>query len=257
VTDRSDGPDIGHPSLDAAVPDRGWQDVGVPGYVRSGGRATARRPVVAGLALLVLVSALLLGGCTRVRTALAVQSDDTVSGEVVIATAGGPGPAIVIPPALVGRVTVVPYAEEDYEGSRLQFGGLRFDEIAMLNSVAPAAKGRFHLGLRRAGNRVVLSGQVDLTSLPSDRSDVQLKVAVAGEVVNTDGKQEGNTLSWVFPPGEVSEISAVINSPDPAAPSVARWALLVAAVVGAAAIGAVLLAKAHRNPPVHRTDPGP
>ncbi len=224
----------------------------MPVVVGSGGRGTARSASAAALALLVLLTATLLGGCTRVHTALAVQSDDTVAGEVVIATAGGPAPTIVLPPALVGRVSVAPYAMDDYEGSRLQFGGLRFAELNSLASVAPAAKGRFQLSLRRTGNRVILSGQIDLTPVSVDRADVQLKVAFSGELMNTDGKPDGGTVAWAFPPGQVSEFTAVIGSPDPAAPSVAGWALLVAAIVAAAAVGAVLLAKAHRNPPVRR-----
>lgn len=210
--------------------------------------------------LVVLLVALLTGGlvgCTRVRTALAVQADDTVSGEVVLATLNGPPPLISLPPALVGRVSVLPYSEEDYEGSRLQFGGLRFDELNSLATVVPATKGKFQFNLRRVGNRVLLNGQTDLTSVPADRTDVQLKIAVVGDLVSTDGKQDGSTISWTFPPGVVSEFSATVTSPDPAAPSVTRWALLVGAVVTAAAVGAVMLAKAHRNPPVRRTGRGP
>jgi hypothetical protein len=207
--------------------------------------------------LLVTVLIGLLGGCTRVRTALAVQADDTVSGEVVAAALNGPPPAIALPPALIGRVTVLPYAEEDYEGSRLQFSGLRFDELNSLATAVPAAKGKFQFTLRRMGNRVLLNGQTDLTTVPADRTDVQLKIAVVGDLVSTDGKQDGDTISWSFPPGVVSEFSATVSSPDPAAPSVTRWALLVGAVVAAAAVGAVLLAKAHRNPPVRRTGRGP
>jgi hypothetical protein len=207
--------------------------------------------------LLVIQLAGGLVGCTRVRTALAVQADDTVSGEVVLATLNGPAPLVALPPALVGRVTEVPYAEEDYEGSRLQFGGLRFDELNSLATVVPAAKSKLQFNLRRVGNRVLLNGQTDLTSVPADRTDVQLKIAVVGELVSTDGKQDGSTISWSFPPGVVSEFSATVSSPDPAAPSVTRWALLVGAVVTAAAVGAVMLAKAHRNPPVRQTGRGP
>jgi hypothetical protein len=230
----------------------------VPVVVASRSRTTTRHRATATVTLLLLlVTGTLLSGCARVRTALAIQGDDTVSGEVVIATAGGPGPAIALPSGLVGRVTVSPYAEEDYEGSRLQFGGLRFDELNSLVTAAPAARGRFQFDLRRAGNRVVLNGQTDLTSVPADRADVQLKVAFAGDVINTDGKQDGATIAWTFAPGQVSEFSAVVGSPDPAAPSVGRWALLIGAIVTAAAIGAVMLAKAHRNPPVHRAGRGP
>lgn len=215
-----------------------------------------RRPAVT-LAILALVVCSLLGGCTRVRAALAVQGDDTVAGDVVLGTAGGPPPGITLAPALVGRVSVTPYEEEGYEGSRLQFSGLRFDELNSLVTVSPAGAGRFRMNLRRAGNRIVLNGQVDLTAMPVDRADVQLKVAFPGDVVSADGKMDGNAVAWGFTPGQVSEFSAVIGAPDPAAPSVASWALLIAAIVAAAALSAIMLAKAHRNPPVYRTGRGP
>jgi hypothetical protein len=217
---------------------------------------SGRRPAAL-LAILIVLVGVLLGGCTRVRAALAVQGDDTVAGDVVLGTAGGPPPAIALPPALVGRVSVTPYEEDSYEGSRLQFSGLRFDELNSMVTLVPAANGRFRLSMRRAGNRIILNGQVDLTAVPVDHADVQLKVAFPGDVVSTDGKMDDNAVAWVFTPGQVSEFSAVIRAPDPAAPSVARWALLIAAIVAAAAVCAILLAKAHRNPPVYRAGRGP
>jgi hypothetical protein len=209
------------------------------------------------MVLVMLLTCALLGGCTRVRTALAVQGDDTVTGDVVVAKAGGPPPAVTLPPALVGRVSVSPYAADDYQGSRLQFRGLRFDEVNSLVDAVPAAQGRYKLNLRRAGNRIVLNGQVDLAAVPVDKADVQLKVALPGEVVSTDGEVDGTTVGWVFQPGQVSEFSAVVAAPDPSAPSVARWSALIAAIVAAAAVGAVLLAKANRNPPVRPAGRGP
>lgn len=208
------------------------------------------------LAVLLCCAALvLLGGCTRVRTALAIQGDDTVAGEIVIARAGGPPPTITVPEALAGRVAVSPYQVEDYKGSRLQFSGLRFDEVNSLVTVAPQAQGRFRFALRRTGNLIVLAGQVDLTAVPVDRADVQLKIAFPGDVVSSDGDLDGGAVSWVFSPGQVNEFNAVVNAQDPGAPSVSRWALLVGAVVAAAAVGVVLLAKSQRNPPA-RTSAG-
>jgi hypothetical protein len=212
-----------------------------------------RRLAGAVLVLFLLMVAGLLGGCTQVRTALAIQSDDTVAGEIVIGVAGGPAPVITVPAPLVGRVSVAPYQDSGYVGSRLQFSGLRFDQVNSLTSVAPLANGRFRFELRRTGGLVVLGGQVDLSAVPVDRADVQLKVAFPGDLVSTDGTSTAGTVSWVFTPGQVSQFNAVLSSPDPSTPSVGRWTLLVAAVVAAAAVAVVLLAKAHRNPPV----PGP
>ncbi|MBO0851907.1 MAG: DUF3153 domain-containing protein, partial [Pseudonocardia sp.] len=127
---------------------------------------------------------------------------------------------------------------------------LGFDEVNALTSVAPGANGRFQFNLRRSGNLVALNGHVDLTAMPVDRADVQLKVAFPGEVTNTDGELDSDAVSWVFAPGEVSEFHALVSASDPNTPSVARWTLLLGGVVAAAAIGVVLLAKANRNPPV-------
>ncbi|HEV7789473.1 MAG TPA: DUF3153 domain-containing protein [Pseudonocardia sp.] len=216
-----------------------------------------RRLAGAALALFLLVAAGLLGGCTQVRTALAIQSDDTVAGEIVIGVAGGPAPVLNVPAPLVGQVSVTPYQDSGYVGSRLQFSGLRFDQVNSLTSVAPLANGRFRFELRRTGGLVVLGGQVDLSAVPVDRADVQLKVAFPGDLVSTDGISTAGTVSWVFTPGQVSQFNAVLSSPDPSTPSVGRWTLLVAAVVAAAAVAVVLLARAHRNPPVPGSGRGP
>jgi hypothetical protein len=208
-----------------------------------------RRSVALLAALLALLAIGSLAGCTRVRTALAVQGDDTVAGDIVIARAGGPAPAITVPAALADRVTTKPYREDGYQGATLRFTDLRFDEINSLVSVAPDAAGRFKFLLRRAGSLVVLGGQVDLTAVPVDQADVQLKVAFPGTVVNSDGQLDGGGLSWVFSPGQVTEFNAVVSVPDPAAPSITRWLLLVGLVVLAAAVGVAVLALSQRNPP--------
>jgi hypothetical protein len=209
------------------------------------------------LALWLLGALAVLGGCTQVHTALAIQSDDTVDGDILIGTAGGPAPEIAVPAPLVGQVSVSQYQEGGYVGSRLRFSGLRFDQVNSLTSVAPKAAGRVRFEMRRAGGLISVSGQVDLSAVPVDRADAQLKLAYPGDVVNTDGRADDGTVSWVFTPGQVSQFNAVINAPDPSAPSVGRWSLLVAAVVTAAAVAVVLLAKAHRNPPVRGVGRGP
>jgi hypothetical protein len=208
------------------------------------------RRVRAGALIVLLVACVLgMGGCTRVRTALAVQSDDTVAGDVVIGRAGGPAPAIDVPAELADRVTATPYDQDGYQGTALRFTDLTFAQLNSLTEVSPDAKGRFRFTLRRAGGLIVLGGQVDLTAMPVDQADVQLKVAFPGDVVSSDGQLVGHEVSWVFPPGEVDQFNAVVSSPDPGAPSVTRWLLLVGAVVVATAAGVVLLARAQRNPP--------
>jgi phosphatidylinositol mannoside-binding LppM-like protein len=224
----------------------GWHDMRVPNAVAPAARRR-RAWVLAGLlALLLLVP---LSGCTRIRTALAIQSNDTVAGDVVIAKAGGPDPPLTVPAALADRVRTTPYHQDGYSGATLEFTDLTFAEFNSLVTVAPQGKGRFTATLRRTGNLVVLSGQVDLTAMPVDQADVQLKVAFPGQLTSSNGQLDGNQVGWVFSPGEVDEYNAVINTPDPAAPSITRWLLLVGTVVLATSIGVVLMARAQRNPP--------
>jgi hypothetical protein len=103
--------------------------------------------------------------------------------------------------------------------------------------------------VRWPGNGVVLGGLVALPAIPVDQADVQLKVAFPGDVVSSDGQLDRDQVSWVFSPGEVDEFNAVVSVPDPAAPSITRWALLVGVVVAGTSVGAVLLARSQRNPP--------
>ena len=215
---------------------------------RSPTRTRCVTAIAAPLAVLVLALVSLVG-CTRVQAALAVQSDDTVAGEVVIATVGGPPIAITVPEPLAENVISSPYHQDGYQGTSLRFQDLTFDQVNSLVTVAPVANGRFRFALRRTGNLVALTGQVDLTAMPVDRADIQLKVAFPGEVVSSDGQVDGSQISWVFSPGQVNELNALVSAPDPAAPSTARWTMLVGAVVAATAIGMVLLARSRRNPP--------
>ena len=219
---------------------------------RSSRPSVARRALPLVLALLVALTA--LSGCARVRAALAVQPDDTVNGEIVVATPEtGPddrGPPITVPDDLSDAVDVTPYRQEGYTGSLLRFSGLTFDELGDLTAAAGSAGEKVQFALRRAGNRLIVSGKADLTTVPVDRADFQLKITTPGEVLETNGDAEAGTASWVFDPGEVGDISAVIDVDDPNAPSPLSWTVLMVGLVGLVITGVVLLARRTRNPPV-------
>ena len=78
---------------------------------RVGSEPRAGRALALALALLVVFTA--LSGCARVRAALAVQPDDTVNGEIVVATPetgpDDPGPAISVPEEIADDVDVSAY----------------------------------------------------------------------------------------------------------------------------------------------------
>ncbi|WP_214368514.1 LppM family (lipo)protein [Pseudonocardia sp. H11422] len=213
-----------------------------------------RRRVLPLLMLAVLLVGTLLGGCARVRTALAVQPDDTVIGEIVLATPEASpqdtGPTVTVPEELESDVDVSTYRQDGYVGSLLRFSGLTFDQLSALTVAAGPVGDRAELVLRRAGNRVLVSGKVDLTTVPVDKADFQLKISFPGTVLETNGDADSGTVSWTFTPGEVGDISAAVAYADPNAPSPVSWTLGLGVLVAAAAGAVVLLARRTRNPPL-------
>ncbi|MCY7342436.1 MAG: hypothetical protein LH603_11480 [Pseudonocardia sp.] len=106
------------------------------------------------------------------------------------------------------------------------------------------------LTLRRVGGRVLVNGSVDLTTVSVDRADFQLKISFPGRVTETNGDIDSGTVSWTFTPGEVGDVTALVAYDDPNTPSAANWTLGLGAVVGAAALAVVVIARRTRNPPL-------
>jgi hypothetical protein len=201
-----------------------------------------------------LLAALALSGCARVQAALAVQPDDTVTGQIVVATPEtGPddkGPAIALPPDLASDVDVSAYRQDGFTGSVLRFDGLTFEQTAMLAQAAGPIGSKVRFEMRRVGSRVLIGGAVDLTTVSVDRADFQLKMNFPGQVVDSNGDADSSEVAWTFTPGEVGDFSAVVTYPDPQAPSPVNWTLGLAAMVALAAAAVVLMARRTRNPPV-------
>jgi hypothetical protein len=216
-------------------------------------RAPSRRRALA-LGVALLVALLASTGCARVRAALAVQPDDTVNGEIVVATPetgpDDPGPPITVPADIRDDVEVSTYRQEGYAGSLLRFSGLTFDQLGQLSEAAGPAGQKVEFALRRAGNRLIVTGKADLTTVPVDKADFQLKITTSGEVIETNGDADGGTASWTFDAGKVGDVSAVIAADDPNAPSPLNWTLLTAGVVALVGAAVVVIARRTRNPPV-------
>ncbi|GAA1348014.1 DUF3153 domain-containing protein [Saccharothrix algeriensis] len=200
-----------------------------------------------------LLAAFSLTGCVRVHAAMAVSQDDRVSGEIVAATPSveesDPGPQLSVPKELTDRVSTKPYRADAYNGTQLTFSNLTFDEVRALSTATSASHSRYQLGFRRSGELVTLSGSVDLTQVPIDRADIQVKISFPGEVVDTNGREEDrSTISWSPQPGQASMLTATIRYSGENSPSYFGWTMLVAGLTGGAALVVLVLAiVAHRR----------
>jgi hypothetical protein len=213
------------------------------------------RSRAAGLLIaVVLLLTGLLGGCARVTAALAVSTDDTVTGELTFATPAKSkddrGPSVTVPPDLAPHVGVSAYSQDGYTGSLLRFSRLSFAQFAELTRATFPAGDRAQFNLRRAGGRVLVTGSVDLTNVTVDKADFALKMSFPGRIVDANGETDSDTVSWKFTPGEVGDIRATVAYADPGAPSVLNWTIGLAGTVALAAILVVVVARRARNAPV-------
>ena len=80
-----------------------------------------------------------LSGCVRIHAALAVSSDDLVSGELVIAALPvnkeDNGPSLTVPPELAEKVRTEPYTADGYVGQQVTLTGLRFADVTRARRV--------------------------------------------------------------------------------------------------------------------------
>lgn len=199
----------------------------------------------------------LVSGCLRLQVSMGVSEDDRVSGQIVAATVQASdndlGPQLVAPETLGNRVRVEEYRQDGYVGTRAFFSDLTFGDVQQLQTMSTQSGGTYQLEFQRSGDVVTLAGQVDLTTLPGQGSDVQLTVAFPARVATTNGvRDQDNVVTWKLPAGESTTLRAEVRYADPDTRSFVGWAGIVGGVtIGVAAIiGA--MAYLARNPALPR-----
>ncbi len=205
--------------------------------------------------LVTAVTGMALAGCLRVHTAVTINPQDQVSGEVVVATLRtGPqdaGPQLTVPPQFTGWVRTQPYELEGYVGTRLFFDELTLAEFNELVRVllGPEFGPTASLELRRSGSLLSLAGGTDLTRLAPSAADVHVQVTFPGEVTESNGEEDaGGTVTWTVPGGQVSQLIAVAEAEDPNEPPFLLYVALGGAGLGVVAVlVAVLAFAAHRR----------
>jgi hypothetical protein len=193
-----------------------------------------------GLVVLGAVLLLSLTGCVRIHAALAVSSDDQISGDLVIAalpvSKDDDGPNLSVPPELAEKVHTEPYTADGYVGQKVTISGLRFTELQILVDSISTLR-QYRLSFRRSGDLVSLAGSIDLTRVPKERADVQVKIAFPGRVIRTNGDNTDGTISWSPKPTAVTEFSATAQYSNQAGVSWTQWVV----IVGGGAIGVSVL----------------
>lgn len=219
----------------------GWQYDRVPkgSYCRSGLR-TLR------LIFVLITLGLLAGGCVRVHAAMAVSTDDRVSGDLVIASlpsaGNSQGPQLTIPTTMADRVTTKPYSANGYKGSELSFQDLSFTEVSALATAISNENAAYRISFRRSDDLVNLGGSVDLSLLPTPGVDVQLKVGFPNPPLQTDGTRDGDTVTWTMKPGQVTSFSASDRYTLGNARGWQFWAFAVGGGIAVVSVFIVLLA---------------
>jgi hypothetical protein len=186
-----------------------------------------------------------LTGCLRVHAAMAVSQDDLISGEMVIAALPrhpeDKGPALTIQPQLADRVSMEPYTADGYVGQKLTLTNLSFDDFSTLVDTASTTE-QYRMSFRRSGELVTLAGSIDLTRVPQENADVQVKVAFPGNVSRTNGDNTDNTVTWNPKPLAVTEFNTIAQFSGQPGPSWAQWVAMVGGGAVFVALLVVLLA---------------
>lgn len=190
---------------------------------------------------MVVLAALLLGGCLHADTSVTLTENDTASGELLLTTetADGQVPFHLRPPDhLADRVKVTPAAEEGRVGSRLTFRDLSFQEVEELSNALSPSQSRYKLHLERTGSLVDFRGSLDLTPLADTDSSLRIELSAPGEVTTTNGRESSGVVSWSPEPGEVSQLNATFQF---AGSGIGEWTIAAIVVGALALIGVVVI----------------
>ena len=210
------------------------------------------------LAIAAVSILLVTSGCMKVNMDLTVNSNDTVSGSIIIAfsneaidTAKSFGSESALnTDSLIKEqpgITVEEFKDADYQGSKVTFDQRPFDEFTT-GTDADSLK------FTRNGNIISVTGAIDmagedpslidqvrtnpLTSNLFSKSDISVSITMPGKVTSTTGLIEGNTVTFKGELGDNIIIDVQADDSSPFGPfAIAIGVLVLAGVVA----GAVLL----------------
>ena len=182
-----------------------------------------------------LAVVLLTTGCIKLEMDLTVATDDTVSGTMVFAIAKSitdlaaedaeSSPTSSTQELFPANQDVKsePFDDGEYVGTTYTFDDLPLEELA------PEVGDESSLSIKRQGDNLVVSGlldtgsyEADLESNPlaasltegfADLTSIKMSITLPGEIIQTNGKVDGQTITWTSSFGEKLELQAVAASP--------------------------------------------
>jgi hypothetical protein len=179
---------------------------------------------------------------------LKVSANDRISGNIIIALSDAlaglaetdgesVGDGIFLESEGIRQVT---YKRDGYTGNQIFFESVPLEVFSENGSEDD------FLNIAREGDNLITSGNFDLggqefseddlnffgadfaANLLSS-SDISISITYPGEIIETNGQVNGNTITWRPEYGEENEIRAIVRSPEPS--SVLQYALIGAVIL--------------------------
>jgi len=221
-------------------------------------RGLKRKRSVAVKVLGVVAMALLLSSCLKLNMDLTVSSNNTVSGTVIFAmdkqlleatgqTVDQVLQSPIVSPGTQG-VTTAPYDDGKYVGQEVTFAAVSITQFS--------GAGADELKIVREGDQFKVSGVLDLSGgtqgtgggIPAGTlgtADIWVKMTFPGNIISSNGKVDGNSVTWEPKVGERAELQAVAS----AIPSSSSfpWLWIGIAVAAVVVLLAVVLAVTARR----------
>ena len=173
---------------------------------------------------------LLLAGCLKLDMAITLSPDDTVDGEIVFAVNKEllelTGQNIddmlgdtAVPDDVEGATTE-PYEDDRFVGTRVVFEDVALED--MQESSDPDS-----LSIERVGDMYEVNGVLDLGTEDAelegnpfedqiteafDTAELRIAITFPGEVLETNGRVDGTTVTWEPVFGERTEFTAVASA---------------------------------------------
>ncbi len=182
------------------------------------------------LAAAVLV---LLTGCLKLDADLAVNSDNTITGDYVVAylkNPDRPGSGLTSVDDLLvsrGSATASRYDDGEYEGVRYRLEGVPLADLAAFRPVRFEDRQTGTIDIRRDGNDFVVGGRFDFREreriertpeeqqAAEDAFTVRVRLTFPGDVLTGNGGIDGRTVSWDIRPFVLTTLQARASAVPP------------------------------------------